>query len=411
MSLLTDFWTYCSCYEIPRNYAIWAGVGLLSATVNRKVYVRQGDILIHGTMYICLVGEQGGKKSTSKDFARDLFTEAFPDMPIGAAMQSREEIIKFLASEDSPRAYKDAESGVLVEYHPYAFFINELKNFLSFNPAGMIEFLTDIYDRQSFDARTLKRGAEVIERPALTILACETPGWIIEKLKTNIISGGFSRRMVYVYEIEDPQTLVDTARPRPKISAAARSAMQSIQKHLLKIGNINGEFIWTPEAEKFFDDWYLQNRRTLPDDPVMRGYRRTKDVQLLKVAMLVAMSYPSPKLVLTVELLEEALAMLNAIETNMPRLSIAAGRNILAIPQQKILDIIEQAGGKMPEKELMRKMGADLNPMELASVIRYLKDSDQLFAIPDPIPGTDLKRTVLVNRGYVLRSKKSPPQG
>ena len=48
-------------------------------------------------------------------------------MPLAAAVQSREKIIEYLASEDSTRLYID-ETGTKVEYHPYILFINELKN-------------------------------------------------------------------------------------------------------------------------------------------------------------------------------------------------------------------------------------------------------------------------------------------
>jgi hypothetical protein len=378
----------------------------MSATVNRKVYVRQGDILLHGNLYLCLVGEQGGKKSTAKDFARDFFVEAFPDAPLGAAMQSREEIVKYLASDESSRSFTN-EDGTLVEYHPYAFFINELKNFLSYNPAGMIEFLTDIYDRVVFDARTLKRGAELVINPSITILACETPTWIVEKLKTNIISGGFSRRMIYVYEVEDPKTVVDIAKPRPKITTDARAAQQRIRQHLIKIGRVAGEFKWTNEAERFFDNWYMENRKTLPTDSVMRGYRRTKDVQLLKVAMLVALSYPEPKLVLTIPLLEEALALLDTIEINMPKLSVAAGRNPLAVPQQKLLEIIEQAGGCLEKKIVLQRIGNEMNMMELTSVLHFLEDSGQLFRVSEPIKGSTLTKTMLASRDYISRRNVS----
>jgi hypothetical protein len=406
MSLLHDVWAYCSCYEVPRNYAIWAGVGLLAATMNRRIYVRQGDLKHHGNMYICLVGEQGGKKSTAKDFVRDWYVSTFPDMPVGASVQSREDIIKYLASDESTRAFKN-EDDVLIEYHPYVFFINELKNFLSFNPSGMVDFLTDIYDRPYFDARTLKRGAEPIINPSITILACETPTWIVDKLKTNIISGGFSRRMVYVYEIETPEIAVQIAKPRPKVTPEARKAEKRIKDHLAVIGGISGEFRWTPEGEKFFDEWYMHNRKTLPEDPVVRGYRRTKDGLLLKTAMLTAMAYPVPKMLLTGDLFEEALAMLDAIEVNMPKLSVAAGRNILAVPQQKILDILENNNGCLPEKEVMRRMGGDLSPMEMLSVIRFLKDTEQIFAVNRQIPGTNppALRVVLYTREGLKRSK------
>ena len=372
---------------------------MVSAVVNRKVYIKQGDIKIHANLYMCLVGEQGGRKSTPKDFARDIITSTFPDIAIGASMQSREEIVQYLASDESIRAYKTKE-GALVEYHPYVFFINELKNFLSFNPGGMIEFLTDIYDREYFDARTLKRGAEIIPCPSITILACETPEWIIDKLKARIISGGFSRRMLYIYEIEssNPDEMVIIA--RPVITKQANEAKQRVISHLRTIKDLVGVFSWTAEAERFFDAWYRKNKLSLPKDPILRGYFRTKDAQLLKVCMNLAVSKPNPELVLTDALLIEGLALLESVEKNLPKLSIAAGRNVLAVPQQRLLEMVNESGGIMDESEIMRRMDKELAPMEMLSVLRFLKDSQQLLTYS--VNG----KVLLATRSFMLAKKR-----
>src|ERR1700679_1827356 len=140
-NVLQDFWEYCSCYEIPRNYALWSALGLLGAVVNRKVYIMQGDLRINTTAFILLVGPQGNSKSTTMRFAKQIFERACPSIPVGPSQQSREDIVKFMSSDDCV-SYFDNEKGVKTIYSPYHFFINEFKNFVSYNPAGMISFLT-----------------------------------------------------------------------------------------------------------------------------------------------------------------------------------------------------------------------------------------------------------------------------
>lgn len=387
MDLIKDFWTYCQSYEVPRNYAIWSALGLISAATARRVFLRQGDVIHYPQSYITLVGEQGGRKSTSMGFARSLYKEAYPDIPCAAAMQSREDIIKFMASDEDVFYFRNHE-GIDEEYHPYVLFINELKNFLSFNASGMIEFLTDIYDVKFFDASTIKRGLEKIPNPCINILACETPQWIIEKLKTNVLVGGFARRNVFVYEDDAVDSLGNLVSiPRPIVSSDAREALKRVAAYLPKLAHVTGEFKWEPDAERLFDQWYHENKKNLPDDVVMRGWFRTKDVQLLKVCMRLALASYNPVLTITPQLIETGLATLFDVEKNMPKLSVAAGRNELAGPQQNAIDILERAGGWLLEKEWLVKLDKDLSPMEKVVVIRNLKEMEkiyvQVYKMPD----------------------------
>lgn len=371
MDLLKDFWQYCECYEISRNHSIWSGLGLMSAVVNKKVYIQRGDLIHYCTLYTCLVGPQGSGKSTAKDFAKDIFSLVCPRTLVGADIQSREDIVRTMASADAEQEFTN-EDGAIVKIRPYVLFIDELKNFLSFNPLGMISFLTAVYDRPFFDSRTIKRNLEVIYNPSMVVLACETPEWIIDKLKTSVISGGFSRRMNFVYE----QT--DICRPHPTISPSAREARNRVIDHLHKIRDFSGHFTWTDSGTEFWSTWYVENRQNMPDDSIMQGYRRTKHVQLLKVCMLIDLASKRPTLQMSHELLVQGLAVLGAIEVNMPKLSIASGRNELAVPMQRILEILDLRGGMMPKKLLQKETGKDLSPMEQLSVINFLRETDQI---------------------------------
>lgn len=376
MPFLNDYILFNSDNECHRNYHLWSGLFLLAATAGRKFYCKQGYFDIHPNLYICLVGKQGNRKSTAKDIARDIFADACPNIPIGASVQSREDIVKHMAHDDQIRFFTD-ENGQPIEYRPIVFFVNELKNFLSINPQGMIEFLTDIYDRKYFDASTIKRGLEKIINPCVNFLGCETPSWIVDRLKMNIISGGFARRVIYVYEIEEGRKI---AFPNP--SAEALAARERCVNHLRRIDQMpGGEMLWDDDAKEYYTKWY--NEIKAPEDETMAGYYRSKHIQAIKGAMSLGLGEDTPKLRITKANLEIIIAMLDTLEINMPRLSIAAGRNELAVPTQRALELLEAHGGYMREKQLRILIGRDLNPMEQMSVLNYLqRDTEQTTKVP-----------------------------
>jgi len=323
-------------------------------------------------MYICLVGRQGIRKGTAKDLACDLFTEVFPTYPLAPSVISREKLVERLADPELCRCYTD-ENGEVIEWRPMALFINELKNFMSVNPGAMIEFLTDIYDRKFFNAGTIKHGLQNITNPCINILACETPDWIIDKLKLKIISGGFSRRMLYVYETEQAPRITF-----PYVSPEAAEARQWCAKHLEKVSTIAGSFKWENQATRdFFDEWF--KALPVPDDTVMAGFYEAKDVLAQKVAMMLAIAQPEPKLVFTIDLLDTAIAFLESIEENLPKLSVAVGRNELALPQQKLLEIVAKHNNFIEVRALKRLMETETSPMEYNTITRHLEDTRQLL--------------------------------
>jgi hypothetical protein len=74
-----------------------------------------------------------------------------------------------------------------------------------------------------------------------------------------------------------------------------------------------------------------------------------------------------------------SIATLDQIEDNLPKLSLAAGRNELAIPQQQLLELIESHEGWWPEKWVLRDSCQFLDPGEQYTVIRFLIDTEQLY--------------------------------
>jgi hypothetical protein len=383
---ISQYLKYTEGNMSPKLYHMWSALSILAMSMGKRVYVLHDYYKIYPTLYVTLVGRQGIKKSTAKDLARDMFMEVFPDYPVSSSVTSREKIVSRLASDEILRTFED-ENGTLIEYKPMAFFINELKNFMSINLPGMVDFLTDVYDRHYFDADTIKHGLQPVINPCINILACETPKWIIEKLKMNLITGGFSRRMVYVYVTERPARITF-----PKKTEESAEAERWCKKHLQKIVSFRGPFQWEEGVRPVFDKWFT----SLPEqtDEVLEGYYETKDVLVQKVAMLLAMAQPEPKLVFTLELIQNAIAFIECIEENLPKLTIAAGRNELAVPQQQMLDLLNSHGGLMMEKDWHFETGRNMTEREYFDAKSFFTRTEVVKEFSWAIPNSKPKKMV-----------------
>lgn len=404
MSFLQDYLTYNLGNESPKPYHRWTALVLIAAAIGNRVHIDYGYTRIYSNLYVGLIGKQGTRKSSAKDIGRDIFQKAFPDYPLGASVQSCNDVIKNLASDTNERSYMN-EEGAAVSWKPMVFFVNELKNFLSINPTMMIDFLTDIYDRNGkvFDSSTIKHGLQNIENPCINLLACETPEWIIDKLKYNVISGGFCRRIIYIYEIEESERIAF-----PMQTQEGKEALARCLEHLKKLPSIVGKFEWEPAAKLHFTKWYNEYVRS--DDPLMGGFDSSIHTQAMKVAMVLALCEPNPKLILTEELLICSIAMLELAKVNMPRLSIAAGRNELAVPQQNVLEVLERFNGIMLMSEFSRKLDRDFTPNEKAGVLKNLQDNGTIKIImvkwPLDKPDGTAHSTVVSAQTYIKMFEK-----
>ena len=372
MDFITQYLLANSGTEVPIRYTRWAAIALLSATIGRRAYVDHGHFRIYPWLYYCFVGTSGSGKTTAKDQAKLMFIDCFPEFPIGSNIASREQLVEFMSSDQCSQFYND-ETGALIEWKPYANFVNELSNFVSFNPMSMVEFLTDIFDSNEYKSSTVKRGVEYINKPYVFLLACTTPDYIIRTFKSTVLGAGFSRRLIFVYDLKEVETIITF----PEKSIEAYAAEKWCKEHLISIAKKNTTaFTWAPGAKDFLHDWNVKRLR--PKDPVLAGYIKSKDLIVQKIAMCLAYAVPGLQPIFTEHLLRLAIQTLEDNEDNLHRLTVAAGRNQLAVPQNTLLQLLEQAGGMMTEKAFHIVASRDLNEMEYHNMKLLLQKTDQI---------------------------------
>jgi len=265
-------------------------------------------------------------------------------------------------------------------------------NYLALDPAGMVTFLTDISDRKAYKYR-LKNEEHLLLNPYIVMLSCTVPEWLTRQIRADEFCSGFGRRTIFVCDDSD-------IRMKPVLSAESKAAYERCVKRLKEIPSIVGEYKLSQAANDWFwKEWYPHYK--LPDDKFLRGWGRSKHIQMFKVAMLTALSEGND-MVITKNLLEYALALLQHIEEQIPMITSRMGRSDVVEPAMNLLATLNHHDGWMFLKELkMSTITTFRNPTEQWQTIEYLKSTDQVVVFEKDDNGT--KRQVIALAKVVMK--------
>lgn len=384
-NFLADYATFTSGNEANENYHLWSGLSVLASIVSRKIWIDLGYFQVFPNLYIVLLGEPGNKKTTAMRIAKNMVLDFDPRLA-SADCQSAQDTVKMLADEETALRLITLPNGSTYQYTPITIFATELSQFIEIDPARMIDLWVTVFDCDDYTKRTLKHSVQTIPGPCFNILGCTTPSWVSRYLKTDIITGGFSRRAIFVSESYNDDRRV----PFPTITEEMAAAYKRCVSRLREIDKLAGPIKWSPEAHEFYEHWYLT--RKISRDPDVGSFDRTKFIQFLKVAMLLTVSAGN-NLVLELDTLKLAMAMVDNILAELPGVFHSMGRNELADVAHKMLTLIRANGGAQAREELFVLLFRDAKTAELYQVVNHLIESGKLvramkgtremFCLPD----------------------------
>lgn len=372
MPFLRDLLFYNSGNECPENYIIFAGLATASAVCCRRAYIDWPPNRLYPNIYPFLIGDQGSRKGVAKQVMFHFLLKDFPLVPRGASTTSPQAITKKLASQDCIIGFKD-ENDVYQEAHVLVFCVGELKHFLGLNQSGMIDLFTDAYDEIYLEADYKNTGNDPIPNPYLVLLACETPDWILTRLKTELISGGFARRIIPVYE-KEKRCAIPSPFVTPDMEKARERCVADLQKLEQKFGRVS----LSPDAAEYYSAWYIKHEKNPPSDPLAKGFHSSQHAQVLKIGCLLTL-LERDEMVMDLELLQVSISLIDRIVPGMLELFSGAGRNQLALPTKRLVQWIEAKGGRCSEKDFRLFADRDMDPREVEGVIKHLFNTEQIF--------------------------------
>jgi hypothetical protein len=385
-SFLRDYEAVTQNNEVPRTFHLYSSLVALSSLVSGKIWLDLGLFKIRPNLYVILTGTPGVKKTTAMSVAKRLLREMKGGIPLAAECLTKEALTVDMAKATRvcdglpkgtvPPQFKPLdESGTKFMYTPMTVCVTELSQFVgSGGSAGhMLDFLTTVYDEETYENKTKGKGTDTLPMPYLTLLACTVPDWITARLKDDVITGGFSRRAIFVYE-----HATNLRVPRPTVTKEMDEAWTRLVAKARKLMMLKGPVQWGPGAAEFYDEWYLKLKR--PDDPLLEGWYNSVHVQMLKISMLIAASeWESGPLYVNINDMKMSMELLRLVEENIPKVFKGVGRNELFAVSNKVIEMLQFAPDrKLPEQYLKRELYRDVNIEELTKILNHLLSTGQI---------------------------------
>ena len=358
---LSSYIEYTSEQESPSMFHLWVGISVISATLGRSTHLDRGYYTLYPNLYVVLIaGSARAKKSTSINMGFDLYKRAFPTRTLISQKITPEALIGMMTQQHA--AKEEVSGGVIVS--------DELSVFLSGanKDDGLIQLLTKLYDCPSvFDYHTLSRGKEQCTNVYLVILAGSTPDWIKSSLPAHAIGGGFTSRVIFVYQF-GPEKLV----PFPHLTQESKRLGEHLVGDLQVIGEMKGEWKWADSGKEWYEKWYCDvfSKNVAKVELTLDGYYGRKHDTLIKVAMCVAASR-SDQLALTDEYFQIALGAMNENEKYLPDIVKCVLSNEAGGTNSKVMRMLERRG-EMQYSDILRHVSYCMNAQQLNEVIDTL---------------------------------------
>ena len=369
---LDTYIEYTKEQESPKSFNVMTGFAVLSAAIGRNVWLPRIKYTIFPNLYVIMIAASAKcRKSVAVGIGRKLLV----------AMEKPPMIF---AQKITPEALIDAITESKVDEQCYGLiFSDELSVFLSADAMkrGIIPVLTSFYDSHSkWEYHTKGRGKQLIKNSSLGMLAATTRDDFINSMPKSAIGGGFTSRLVLVYE-ERPSHLklfnpVNIA--GEEVEETDREV--ALRRHLIADLNyiqkkVKGKLSFSKEAKKASLKWYESEQDT-DRDIATDGYFGRKHDTMFKMAAILCIS-ESDELVIQEHHIVRALKILKVTEDKMEKLVSKIGTTESGSLTERVLNHISRSPD-ITHSRLLRKCWRFASAQDLTAIIRTLIDSGEV---------------------------------
>ena len=350
--------------EAPPKFFYWSAMAAISAVMKKQVFLERFQYILYPNIYVFLIAGSGMKKGIPISVAKTLVKKA-GESRIISGRNSMPAIIKELGKA------KSLENGGIVK-NAQAFLISgELAAFFVKDPDAMT-ILTDIYNTHEhgdYWENTLKgTGVDRLKEPCICLLGATNEEHFGSAVSDHDTKGGFIARTFIVLSIERGK--LNSLTKKPKIMPDT----DYLALYLKELAKLSGGFIYGPNADKTYDDWYYPFMQTIASDPT-GTYNRLGD-QVLKVAMLLALS-ECPQLVIKESHIIEAIRVCTECTNGMRQVTMGAGKSSLAGQTKLVMrELILAKNHILSRRELLQKYWGEFTSFDLDRIVETLLSAD-----------------------------------
>ena len=358
--------------EAPESFHFWAGLFTLSSALRRRVSIPKklfGGWDCYPHLYIIFVAPPGqARKSTTAAYSEELLHE-IPFVTKAPTSITVEKMVKKLEESHD---------------QSLSIFSSEFAMFIAKSGIMMYDYLTDLFDgKKHISIETISREVDFAEKPCINLLACTTPEWIAGNMPESVIGGGFSSRVIFVFE---ERTRRDQLYYESLNWVFLDKLKQDLLLDLMHIStNIQGDFRLEEDAKSFMEAWYRQSQEALRGqtalNPRLSGYYQRRPAYIHKIAMLMHIAY-SDELILTLDDFQKSIEIFNMLEKKLPKTFQNIGKNPFTTDLDRMADYIRERKS-VPRMEILNKFTYVAQPQVLLDLLGFLIAKGQVKVVGD----------------------------
>ena len=355
---LKAYMEYTRDSESPTSFHFWTAVSTVAGALRRRVWIGMQKFVWTPNFYIVLVAPAGiVAKSTSIGVGQHLLSQ-IPGINFGPESLTWQALTDSLSfSTEGVKYTGDDGLEHVIAQSAISVFSGELGTFLSIEDDKFTSFLIRMWDSQEGDFihKTRGTGETKIANPWLNLISCTTPSWLSQNFKENMIGGGFTSRIIFIFG-ETKRMLI----PYPDEvihSDEHRRLEQDLVNDLRSISLLSGAYHLSSPARLWGRDWYVRSS-TAPRPAHLAGerysgYLARKQTHIHKLAMVLAAAKRDARMVEEEDLIE-AEDCISSTEPDMNRVFASIGLEKEARHRNEIIAIVQTYGWLEPNDILAR---------------------------------------------------------
>ena len=343
----------------------WCGVSTIASALQKKVSLHHGRLNIYPNLYIILVAEPGvARKTQAIDYSIDVMSQ-IDGISRAADATTRESLIQAIESATHDQMMPD---GMIFKHNSLTIVSRELEDFIGSKKENhrMVTTLTALFDCGSkpWVYQTKNSGTNKLSSVFVNLIAATTPESLAACLPSAAIGGGLTSRVLFIYTNERNSKFAKPPRPSEVLSKALIQDLELITR-------ISGVYSLSPHCDSKWEEWYNtfdgEALYRKCKDRMFAAFYSRKSTLVLKVAQSLTAAKTS-SMEIEWNTLEEAIAMVEAVEDKMANAFSAVGRSDITVDVTAVCDIIEKYG-KIYEKQLMHLVFRDMDANKFDNVI------------------------------------------
>lgn len=430
--LLSNFerWRlYTQGFISPDIYIDFSFYYLISACLQRRIWIGPTHSPLYPNLYIILVGEPGigkglvikqisnilqfhklrnpredsnlGNGSADKELVKAIaeadYDEALQKIrgesksnkakeiekpllyPVAAEASTYEALVNSLANSIRRINYKHFDEKQQKEVTlPYAhssmcFCLEEISSLFRKKTEDLVNFLIQTYDCGDYTYETKTKGKDRIKRCCLSFFGGTTPGFMQSTFDDRLLTEGFASRTFFLYAASNRKTAVRI----PDLSNEQVAAYYHILSHVEKLSLLHGRVQVSEKIWEFLEDWWKNaSQKRVNTNPRLNPYYSRKPVHVQKLAVAIHFA-ESTDMEIGMWAFERAITMLDYAEKYMHMALGLDNNNPLAKPMAKIQKFLQQLGPKT-RKQLAAEFWTALPKglEDLDNILQHLCDHD-----------------------------------